>query len=400
MFVKILTRYLLKELFQVFLLTLSILTLIFFVIFSGKMIQKYSQYISLVDIIVMTPYTLILSASFTIPLAMLAATTMVYGRMAYEKEILVLRIAGIHFRTMFRPAFGMGIILCCICFYINADFVPTIFVKQTQLQYKALELVLRANFSSEETTIDYIPNLHIYYKRLENGQFYHLIIQHTKEEQVVEEIVADTGRLVYNKETLVLTFYLKNGTTAHISRRRENEQSSKSLPSREARVFFKEISIPISLEERDNQFIPQRAKYKVMSVLYRDMKRLEAGLNTMEQKLKSQEGLTASELEYYKTLRRDYISHAMEWHQRWANSLTSFLVVFLGSPLGILISHNNRLVSFAVGALPVILVYYPLEAWGTAMGKNRTLSPFWAVWLSMFATSFLGILILVWAYRK
>ena len=173
----ILQRYIIKELLKALFLTFVILTLIFFIIISIQFVHKYSDYLSLLDFIFIAPYLVVKGLSFTIPLSMLAATTLVYGRLAQDKEILILRTAGIHAGKIFSPAYAIGICVSCLCFYINANLVPYAHREWKEIKYKAIEVLLRANFSSKETTIDFIPNIRIYYRSLKNGEFQKLVIQ-------------------------------------------------------------------------------------------------------------------------------------------------------------------------------------------------------------------------------
>lgn len=404
---RLLTRYIVKEILQVFLFTLSILTLIFFVIFSSKMVQEYSQYISLLDILLLTPYTLALSASMTIPLALLAATTMVYGRMASEKEILILRIAGVHFHRMFQPTFVLGILLCGVCFYINGYVVPLTLIKQKELKYRAVDVLVSASFSAEGMTIDFIPEILIYYRKLEQGRFYDLNIKHIKQNEVAEEVQAQSGYAVYDRGRQMLTFHLENVTVTYIPRKNSVEQHcgvaaegawEVRCSMREEHFYFKKWAFPIPIEDQEDRANLDRPKFKTFAELHRDLQRARANwLAAVERSAGEDSPDAQKNLKY---CRYNYVIYLMEWHRRLVGSLISFLVVFLGAPLGILVRHNNRLVTFGAGSLPVLLIYYPLQIWGRAMVKNEVLSPFWGEWLASIVAVFLAVCILIWVYRK
>lgn len=393
MFGNILTRYIFRELVQVFAFTLFVLTMIFFVIFTGQMVHKYSRYASLLDIVALTPYTLLMSASFTIPLAMLAATTMVYGRMAHEKEVLVLRIAGVHFHRMFEPAFLLGAILCTVCFYINGWVVPMTLSKQKELKSKALDMLINSSFSVEETTVDFIPNVVIYYRSLKDGQFQGLIMSSIDEEQrVTEQISAESGYLVYDVEKNTLNFHLQNITVMHVPRSSGNDAES------EERFDSGVWDFPLQLEDKEEK-IPDRPKYKDMGLLYYTLQRAKEEIRSLERESAAGQANPTVRQKIAEAYRH-YTQHLMEWHRRWVSAITPLLVVFLGAPLGILVRHNNRLVAFGAGALPVILCYYPLQILGRAMGESGTLSPFWAEWLASLVIMAMGTAILGWVYRK
>jgi lipopolysaccharide export LptBFGC system permease protein LptF len=338
---------------------------------------------------------------------MLASTSIVYGRMDYDKEILILRAAGIHFHKIFRPAFLLGIILSCVCLYINGDIVPITMLKQREVRYKALETILSVTFSSEETTIDFIPDLRIYYGKLESGQFQHLVIQHITQAQVTEEILAERGHLVYDKDKKILTFHLQQGSMHYITRKQGVPASSPLGAVKEERFFFEQISLPITLVQQEDSLNREQDKFKGMARLFHDMKRYQKEFEDVSARRAaikadpqaSPAAVQAVESEYLQ--KEDiYVDHQMGWHQRIATSLVSFLVVLIGAPLGMVVRHDNRLVAFGVGAIPVLLVYYPLQLCGETLGNKYILSPWLANWLSNLVTSAIGIVLLGWVYKK
>ena len=403
----ILQRYIYKELSKAFLLTLFILTSIFFLVAAMQMVRRYSQFLSFIDLITLSPYILGNALSLTIPMAMLAATTLVYGRLSQDKEILVLRAAGIHAREIFRPAFFIGLLLAGICLYLNAELVPYTYVKQKEIRYQAISVLLKASFGKEETTIDYIPNLYIYYKRLHRGKFRELVIQHARNNQVIDEILARTGSLVYDRTTRMLTFHLENGSISHINRR-QSEKNGKSHKSHEERLFFKKLVFPVPLTDTSQKVKLDRAKYKNIALLVQDMNiwyenSLQlASMIFFAKRAKPPtdpayiKGLYAAKAQAYSK----YNSHLVELHNRFAMALAPLLVVFVGASLGLIIQHSNRLVAFGVSAIPVILIYYPLQIWGETMAEKQALPVFLGVWLSNFVTGGLGIGLLWHVYRK
>ena len=90
---RILTRYVLFDLLKVFLLTLTGLTLLIFVVLIGK--EAVDKGIGLGPLLRMAPYLLPQAMQFAVPGTMLLATTSVYGRMASYNEIVAIKSLGI-----------------------------------------------------------------------------------------------------------------------------------------------------------------------------------------------------------------------------------------------------------------------------------------------------------------
>lgn len=392
---RILYRYISKELIRAFLLSLFILTMVFFLVISMRMVTKYSQYISFLDWIALSPYICANAFSLTIPLALLAATTLTYGRMSQDKEILILRTAGIHTQEILKPALLIGLFLSGICFYLNSEIVPLTVKKQKEIKFKALEVLLEASFSSRETSIDFIPGIRIYYQALDNGEFKHLIIQQINNEmQVIHEILADRGKLLYDKTKTLLTFDLKNVSLSHIT------PQNKEKKEKEERFFFDRFTLPVPLTAP--KMDTNKNKYKDFSALAQEMQELYVSFLQLEEKCKATEN--PQEKKKYQAQRdevyAEYIDYVWRWHSRIALSLGPLLIVFLGTSLGLLIQHSNRLVGFAISSLPIVLVYYPLDILGEVLVERCVLHPIMGAWISTCVTASIGFILLWILYKK
>src|SRR5689334_14379974 len=99
---RILTRYVLSDLLKVFLLTLTGLTLLFFVVLIGK--EFVDKGLGLGPLVKMAPYFVPQAMQFAIPAAMLMATTSVYGRMASYNEFVAIKSLGISPMALVWPA--------------------------------------------------------------------------------------------------------------------------------------------------------------------------------------------------------------------------------------------------------------------------------------------------------
>jgi lipopolysaccharide export system permease protein len=94
------------------------------------------------------------------------------------------------------------------------------------------------------------------------------------------------------------------------------------------------------------------------------------------------------------TQRRLYRLHTEPW-RRWANGFSCFFFVLMGIPLAIRMRSSDFLSSFFACFLPILLVYYPLLAFGVDLAKSGTVPPY-TVWAGNLAIAFVGI----WLLRK
>src|SRR3990172_3412865 len=114
---RILTRYVLSDLLKVFLITLSGLTLLIFVVLVGK--EAVDKGIGLGPLLRMAPYLLPQAMQFAVPGTMLLATTSVYGRMASYNEITAIKSLGISPMALVWPTLVLATLVSFVALMIN-----------------------------------------------------------------------------------------------------------------------------------------------------------------------------------------------------------------------------------------------------------------------------------------
>ncbi|MEM1304833.1 MAG: LptF/LptG family permease, partial [Planctomycetota bacterium] len=107
--VRLITRYVLSELLQVFLLTLAGLTAFIFIAMAGK--EAVDKGLGIGPLLRMTPYLLPQAMQFAVPGTMLLATTSVYGKMAAGNEVVALKSLGISPWKIALPTFALATVI-------------------------------------------------------------------------------------------------------------------------------------------------------------------------------------------------------------------------------------------------------------------------------------------------
>src|SRR5262249_9299310 len=110
--VGILKRYVLGEVVRAFTLALLTITCIF-VLF---MIMAEAAKMGLTprDIFALVPFVLPGSLPYTIPVSLLFAVTVVYGRLAADNEVIAVKTAGLSAWTVLSPAIFLGVTLSAL----------------------------------------------------------------------------------------------------------------------------------------------------------------------------------------------------------------------------------------------------------------------------------------------
>jgi len=67
--------------------------------------------------------------------------------------------------------------------------------------------------------------------------------------------------------------------------------------------------------------------------------------------------------------------------RRWANGFSCLAFVLVGAPLAVRMRSADVWSSFIVCFLPILIVYYPLLAYGVDLSKSGELPPY-SVWIA------------------
>jgi lipopolysaccharide export system permease protein len=70
-----------------------------------------------------------------------------------------------------------------------------------------------------------------------------------------------------------------------------------------------------------------------------------------------------------------------EPHRRWANGFSCLCFALVGAPLAMRLRNSDFLTSFFLSFMPILLLYYPLLAYGVDRAKAGAAPPY-CVWLA------------------
>jgi len=118
--IRTLHAYLARELAKVTGLALMAFTLVMTVFAIMEPLRKRG--LATDQVVELFGYMLPVMLSFTLPVAALFATTIVYGRFAFENELLACRASGVSTLTLLKPALGLAA-LVTVCSLVLSNFV-------------------------------------------------------------------------------------------------------------------------------------------------------------------------------------------------------------------------------------------------------------------------------------
>jgi lipopolysaccharide export system permease protein len=123
--VKVFHRYILKEHFAPFSLALFVLLFLLLTNFMLRAIDRFlGKGISILVLMEYVALNLAWIAALAVPMAVLVATLMAFGRLSHDNEITALRTSGVSYLTLLMPALVFGSLVCLGLIVFNNEVLP------------------------------------------------------------------------------------------------------------------------------------------------------------------------------------------------------------------------------------------------------------------------------------
>lgn len=386
-----LTRYILRELLQVFLLTLGGLTALIFVGLVGREAVKHG--LGLGPLLRMTPYMLPEALQYTVPGTMLLATTSVFGRISSSNEIIAAKSLGISPWRLATPAFALAGIIS-----VGAVAVNDLAVSWGRLG------VQRIIMESAEEVIYGQLRLHRGYakgglqinvaKVVGKKLIKPRVTVHEKDgekpwtlESASAELRSseDRQKLIVRFDGIHLEGPLKWADASTIER--EIDLSKLFGVSDGARspsdYALSEIAAERVASNRRLAGLQQRESHeRMLAMMTGDFERLS---DESWGPIQARKGGDTYRLQRL----------AVEPHRRWSTGFSCLSFVLVGVPMAIWRQKGEFLASFFLCFLPILLVYYPLLVVSVDHAKDGDVPPV-AVWLGNAVLAVWGL----WMMRR
>ncbi len=355
---KILDRYIFKEMTSTFLVGIGAFTI---TLLLGKIIRLTEMIVNKgVGFWIILRLFLLMFPSFliiTIPMATLLATLSTFGRMASDKEVVALKTGGVSlYRLLYAPAL-FATLACVVNLYLSIQVLPwgnhnfkslLVQVARTQAGLGLREGV----FNSElEGFIIYIRNLKGEGRILEG-----ILLADSREKENFKVIVARRGELIIDPEGVKTILRLSDGSI-HFTFPKN--------PENYRELSFAQYELNLDL----NRFMDDPLERKKMD---REM--------TLSELLAKMGGEKAAKLHPH---------YFTEFHKKFAIPFAAIVFTLIGAPLGVRVKRSGKISGFSL-SIALVLVYYLLFSLGEALGNKGKLSPFLAVWLPNLLLGGLG----------
>ena len=346
---RILDRYILKELFGPFFFGVCVFASI--LVGTGPLF-RIAQYISQYGASLWTCAKLLVFSlpgiiALTFPMAMLLSSLMAFGRLSSSSEIVAMKCGGLSFYRLATPVFIVAFGVSVFSMVFNELLVPKANAAYSYIVH--YEIMKNTRPKSQE---------HIVIKDIASGKLERLTYARRFDEDLsvmqgvtIQEFEGEKLARVENAEKAIWKdggWTMQNGVIYDMSDSGRIERIMR----------FSEQAMPVE---------------KIPAEISRDQKRPEE--------------MTIRELkQHIQILQREQVRTGffeVELHQRVAVPFACFIFSLIGVPLGIQRQRSSSSIGLGISVV-VIFAYYAIMSMAMALGQGGTLPAFFAVWIPNF----------------
>jgi lipopolysaccharide export system permease protein len=366
--VKILDRYILRELLVPFVLGLAVFTSILLVVRILKLVELVvNRGVPLWQILKVFSYILPAFLEVTVPMALLLAVLVAFGRLSTDSEIIALRAAGVSLYRLLIPVGGFAVAVAVLTLGLSTYARPW---GNTLLRTGLYDIVRTRAVAGIKPKIfnDEFNGLVIYVDHIQpaTDELEGVLISDTRDPTTRNTVYAESGRLYSDVERHSLTLRLERGGIYSAG--------------------------PKGHDYQDTRF-----------TTYDIMLDLDAALSQLRTRSRDADEMTLPELREAiaaKAAQNDpAFEERIEVQRKFSIPFACLVFAALGVPLGITPSRSVHSRGFSV-SLVLIFVYYLLLTFGQNLGDRGALPPTVAVWLPNAVLSVVAVWLLARAARE
>lgn len=304
--------------------------------------------------------------TFLIPMSVLVASLLTFGKLSFDNEIMAIRASGISLLRILQPLLFVTTILCLATFILSDQVAST-------SHYATRKLLAQVGFSSpaaaleEGTFIKKFKNFVIFIYELDKNELKGVRIYQPQEGKPTRVIIAEKGELISVPENKLLKLKLIHGTS---------DEPDPKDPSKLYKLNFKTYDLPLTAATlgQDEEI---EKKPKDMSI-----RELKEEIRSLGQK-----GIRAT------------WPLSAEIHHKIAVAFSSLAFLLIGVPLGITTRRAEKSISFAI-SLVLVSVYWLLLISGKSLAQKGFVPPFAALQFPNFLLGSLGLFLFLRMVKK
>lgn len=382
--IKFFDRYIYRELIPPFLIGLLIATFVFLMnevlLLSEVFIAKGVSFSTAAKVLF---YLIPAIVAFTLPMAILMGILAGLSRLSSDAEIMAFKTLGISYGRLLRPVFVFSLGGWLITSFLTLYLAPHSNHKWVQAFSRSVLAKVEIEINPREFE-ETLPHAVLYIQDISREKDWENIFAYFSEpEEEPRVILARKGRLHFYPEERRAILRLYDGVV-HSSPRSESEKygvtSFKQLEEEiDVESFFSDISHKKRVREKD------------IRELINDQQIIKGELENLQKNAEGPYTLWQK--------KKDYNSHWIEIHKKFALPFACLVFALLGLPLGASTRKGGRTSGFTI-SLGIILVYYVLITAGEKFAMDDKISPSLGMWGPNILLLLLGVFLFNTSWRE
>ncbi len=443
---KILSKYVLKEHIGPFIFSLMLITLLFLMnIIFRELGHILSRGLKLKIVFEFLFLNIAWIVALAVPMAVLIATLMAFGRLSADNEITAIKSSGISFYRILTPVLlfftGVGILLVLFNNRVLPDFNHRARLLTSDILRKRPTLKLEPNVVFKD-----IPKITLLVHDVkdagDSSKIYDVVLDDRSDRQALKTILAKWGSVHfdYQSERLILNLY--DGEIHELTLGKLSEYQ---------RVRFHKyrvsVDVPgLALQRSNSQYRGDREKS--VEMLLQDVRNLRKAIkrehenlyrmgekpfrqtfpkHLLLQKRHSIATLSPIGAEAFQPAKRDseivvretanlisqlkmeqriiksyyrsINSLMVEVHKKYSIPAACIVFVLIGAPLGVMTRKGNLGISGGISVV-FFLIYWIFLIGGEELADRQYITPFWAMWAANIFVGAAGIYLTISSVRE
>jgi lipopolysaccharide export system permease protein len=374
---RLFTRYVLREICQVFLVTLVALTT--FMILVGAVQTAIAEGLGAAQILQALPFLLPGALMFAVPGTILFAVSNVYGRMSGTNELVALKSLGLSPMVVIWPALALATLLSFTTVWLNDLAMSWGYHGVQRVVVNAIEDIAYGILRTHKTYRS--GGFSVTVRAIEGQTLVDpVFVLPGKEGEPPVEISAKSAQLRSEPGTGELTLELYHPTV--------------DAPGVYGEYPGEVVEYKVTIKPGAG-----RADASPSRLALRDipeaLARQRGLIDGIQERITSRAGFGLALGDFDRLADKTYVEEAKnlefqrfqlykmqtEPPRRWANGFSCLCFALVGTCMAIRMRNADMLTSFFLCFLPILLVYYPLLMYGLDRAKAGEINPY-VVWLA------------------
>ncbi|MFQ5864417.1 MAG: LptF/LptG family permease [bacterium] len=420
----ILSRYTIREHFGPFLFGFAVINLLFILnlLFRelGKLLSKGLAFNVIVEFIFLNLAWMI---ALSVPMAVLCATLMAFGRLSADNEITAIKASGISLFQILPPVLVVSTLVAGALIWFNNHILPDF---NHRARLLAMDIARKKPMINLESGVWFteIPDYDVLVQEIREKEstsyLENIVIEDKTDPNITKTIIAKKGDIYFHQDTGLLEITLYSGESQEVNFREPEAFKKLTFSKHVLKIPMSDILLKRSQsgyrgdrEKSTAQLLEdvhlnrkriserqKRLREKVNKILSKytstrpERTPLFQNILSEHQQLRRQ---IQTELNMINGYRKSSNIFLVEVHKKYSIPAACVVFILIGAPLGIMVRQRG----LAAGALSYLffVLYWACLIGGETLADRQIISPFLAMWSPNILVGAGGIILILRSVR-